>query len=136
MAQMVPTHTSDPAILKLASQIEAAQAPEIAEMTDWLNQWGVAVTPSMAGHDMSGGSMGAGGHGMMTPEEMTGLGNAKGARFDQMWLSMMIEHHEGAVTMSKQELSQGENPQARALAQNIIDGQTKEIEQMKAMLKQ
>lgn len=136
MAHMVPAHTSDPAMLKLASQIEAAQAPEIAEMTAWLNQWGVAVTPSMTGHDMSGGSMGASGHGMMTTEQLTGLGNAQGAQFNQMWLNMMIEHHEGAVTMSKQELAQGENPPTKALAQNIIDGQTKEIEQMKAMLKQ
>lgn len=149
MAQMVPSHTKNPEIRTLASQIEAAQGPEIATMNTWLEEWNEgssagSESPSVGGgHDMSGmdhggnvspsGSMGPG---MMSAADMVELNSKKGAAFDEMWLTMMIAHHEGAVTMSEQELQQGENAQVKALAQGIIDAQAKEIAQMKAMLQQ
>lgn len=51
-----------------------------------------------------------------------------------MFLQMMIMHHEGAITMARTELSDGQNPQAKALAQTIIDQQTTEIAQMRELL--
>ena len=72
--------------------------------------------------------------GMMTAEQMTALEQAKGAAFDKLYLQDMIAHHEGAVVMAQQEIDSGENPQVKALAQAIIDGQTKEIAEMKKML--
>lgn len=131
MAKMVPSHTNDQELIALAAQIEAAQAPEIAQMQAWLTQWG-EPSASSGGHDMHGGDPGA--HGMMSAEQMSQLEQARGAGFDTMWLRMMIAHHEGAVVMARQELAGGENPDARALAQAIIDSQTKEIAQMQQML--
>ena len=49
---------------------------------------------------------------MMTSEQMHGLQKATGAAFDRMFLQMMIIHHEGAITMARTELSDGQNPQA------------------------
>lgn len=115
----------------LATAIKGAQDPEIQLMSGWLRSWGEPVPePSM---DMSGHS----GHkmtGMMTAEQMADLDKATGSAYDELWLRMMIEHHEGAVAMSKDELKYGKNPDARRLAQAIIDGQTKEIATMKALL--
>ena len=133
MAAMVPSHTRNPQVRKLGAQIEAAQRPEISKMSAWLAEWNEGVTPSGMGHGGHDGT-GAPGAGMMTAQQVAALDKAQGAAFDKRWLQMMIAHHEGAVTMAKQELASGENAQVKALAQSVIDGQTKEISQMKQML--
>lgn len=85
---------------------------------------------SMTGSGMGGSSM----PGMMSEEQMTQLQNATGADFDRMFLQMMTEHHEGAVTMAQTEQQQGQNPQAMELADSIVTSQTAEIDQMNQML--
>ena len=60
---------------------------------------------------------------MMTEEEMRKLEQASGAEFDRMFLEMMIRHHQGAIDMAKTEVAKGANPEAKALAQRIIDAQ-------------
>jgi len=104
-------------------------------MSGWLVGWGKPV-PTPGGHDMSGmgGSTGEPMGGMMSPKDMSDLGKATGTAFDRMWLQMMTKHHRGAITMAQTELSQGQNPDAKKLAQTIIDGQTKEITQMTGIL--
>jgi uncharacterized protein (DUF305 family) len=128
MAKLVPSRTQNQKVRALASQIEAAQDPEIATMRTWLQQWGATASPSASGHDAHGGD------GMMTAQQMAELEKASGAAFDRLWLQMMITHHEGAVTMAQQELATGQNGQAKAMAQAIIGGQTKEINEMKQLL--
>ena len=46
----------------------------------------------------------------------------------------MVEHHQGAITMARQEIANGQNPEAKKLAQNIITGQQAEIEKMNTLL--
>jgi uncharacterized protein (DUF305 family) len=65
---------------------------------------------------------------------MQQLSQAHGAAFDTMFLQMMIGHHQGAVTMSQTELADGENPDAKTLAQNISTAQRREITEMQTML--
>lgn len=130
MAALVPTHSTDPRVIDLAARIQQAQDPEITAMTGWLQAWGAPV-PEGTGH--------SGGHhdgmpGMMTDEQMAELEAAHGAEFDRMWLTMMIDHHEGAVQMAQTELAEGGDPQARTMAQQIIDAQQAEIEEMQAIL--
>lgn len=152
MAEMVPSHTSSAQLKSLAARIEAAQGPEIAKMNGWLGEWSEGSSASSqptsagGGHDMSGMDHGSMDHagptssaqpmgpGMMSAREMADLESKSGASFDRTWLTMMIAHHEGAIAMSQQELAQGENAQVKTVAQAIIDGQTKEIAEMKAML--
>jgi|JI10StandDraft_1071094.scaffolds.fasta_scaffold21009_7 uncharacterized protein (DUF305 family) len=150
MAQMVPSHTNNAKVTALAAQIEAAQGPEIAKMQTWLDEWNEGQPSASAGsesaasgHGMSGMDHGAAPSsssspmpGMMTDKQMADLESKNGAAFDKMWLTMMIDHHQGAITMAQQELAMGENAQVKAVAQAIIDGQTTEIATMKAMLAQ
>jgi uncharacterized protein (DUF305 family) len=132
MAKMAAEKASDPKVKDLASRVEGAQDPEIQQMTDLLESWGASTetsTPGMDHGDMSG-------EGMMTDEEMQQLEQATGVDFDQMWLQMMIKHHQGAVSMAKTEVEQGSNADAKALAQQIIDAQEAEITEMQGMLTQ
>ncbi|MBF6097567.1 DUF305 domain-containing protein [Nocardia cyriacigeorgica] len=132
MAKMVPSRTQNPQLLALAAAVEAAQAPEMQQITTLLESFGKPA-PSADEHG------GHGGHampGMMTPEQMTALENATGPEFDRQWMQMMIEHHIGAIDMANTVLAEGVNPDTKALATSIVAAQQAEIDQMKQMLGQ
>ena len=137
MADMAIATSTNADVLALAKQIKSAQNPEIETMTGWLQTWGQAVpsTASMAdgGHDMTNMS-GMMMDGMMSDADMKRLESSTGTAFDRLWLELMIQHHEGAVRMAKDELADGKNPDARALAQAIITSQQAEISKMNALL--
>ena len=109
----------------LAGQIKAAQDPEIQTMQGWLAQWGAS---------QSSGSMDHGSGGMMSDDDMSSLMGASGPEFDQMWLTMMIEHHEGAIEMAQDVLATTADPDVEKLATAVVEGQEKEITTMKGML--
>jgi uncharacterized protein (DUF305 family) len=136
MAKLVPSRSTNPKVLDLASRIEKAQDPEIRQMRGWLSTWGAGTSemPGMSHDAMPGmsGSM----PGMMSGDDMQKLGAAKGAEFDRMWLDMMIKHHQGAIDMAKTELAKGGDADAKALAQKIIDAQQAEITEMRGLLTQ
>lgn len=132
----------DPEMAELTEQIRAAQAPEIERMVDWLESWDQPVPETSRDHANahseghgSGGTMDEDMPGMMSAEEMTALENAPDADFEELWLEMMIEHHQGAVEMAEVEVEEGENAQAVKLAEGIISAQEDEISQMQDMLK-
>ena len=131
MADLALDKASDAEVRKLARSIADAQTPEIATMSGWLTAWGEPVPSGMAGHSMSTGST----MGMMTEAQMTELENASGTAFDRLWLTMMTEHHEGAITMAETQLTAGQYEGAKSLAQQIIQAQTREITTMAAVLK-
>ena len=80
------------------------------------------------GHDMA--EM----EGMMSAEQMDALMIATGPEFDQMWLEMMIAHHEGAISQSETVKADGSNPDVLLLADQIITAQQGEITEMQALL--
>lgn len=124
MADLALKNPSASAKVKaLAQQIRQAQDPEIQTMTSWLSSWDA---PTAAAMDH-------GSDGMMSEEGMSALKSAQGDAFNKMWLTMMIQHHEGAVSMSKDVLAKTQTEEVRTLAQSIVDGQVKEIATMKAM---
>ncbi len=137
MADMAIATSTNADVLALAKQIKSAQNPEIETMTGWLQGWGQAVpsTASMAdgGHDMTNMS-GMMMDGMMSDADMKRLESSTGTAFDRLWLELMIQHHEGAVRMAQDELADGKNPDAKALAQAIITSQQAEITKMNALL--
>lgn len=125
----------DPQVVTLANQIKAAQGPEIAKMQGWLSDWGVPSTPSpgisgMPGHDMGG----MGGGGMMSEQDMAALRDAQGAAASTLFLTQMIEHHKGAITMAQTEVNSGQYPAATEMARSIITSQQQEIDTMSTML--
>jgi uncharacterized protein (DUF305 family) len=133
MADMALTQASSRQVKQLASQIKAAQGPEISTMSGWLKDWGAPVPSApMSGTSMGGMSM----NGMMSADEMKQLSGATGAALDKLWLQMMIKHHQGAIAMAKTELASGQYPQAKVLAQSISDSQATEITTMQGLLNQ
>lgn len=134
MADLAEPRAESQAVKDLATDIEAAQGPEIETLTGWLESWGEDVPEeglsSMDHGDMSSDDMG----GMMTEDEMADLEAASGAEFDQMFLTMMIEHHEGAIEMAKTERSEGEFPEAVDMAKEIETTQAEEIQTMQDLL--
>lgn len=113
----------DQRVLDLAQQIKAAQAPEIELMQGWLDEWGFG---SMDGMDHSDG--------MMSDDDMSALEDATGAEASRLFLTQMIEHHEGAIDMAQTTIDNGTNPDVRALCERIISSQAAEIETMKDIL--
>jgi uncharacterized protein (DUF305 family) len=129
MADLALTRASSADVKALAAKIKAAQDPEIATMNGWLGQWGARTgSAGMSGMDH-------GGAGMMSQADLTKLSEASGAQFDRMWLTMMVAHHQGALTMAKDVLATTESAQVRTVARSIVDGQTTEIATMTGLLK-
>ena len=123
MSTLAETRTTNPEVLALAKQIKDAQAPEIKQMTAWIESSGSSTD---MGHDMGMG-------GMLTDEQMTALENAQGAAFDKLYLEGMIGHHQGALQMAKM-IANSSNAEAKTLATNIEKSQSAEIEKMKQVL--
>lgn len=123
----------DPRIADLAQQIKDAQGPEIERMLGWLGDWGVEYDPDAMG-GMDHGSMGGSMDGMMSAEDLTALENADPAVAGRLFLEQMIMHHEGAVDMAQMALTDGQNPEVLALAQQVVDDQTAEITEMQDLL--
>jgi uncharacterized protein (DUF305 family) len=126
MAAIAKTEATSSFVRKLAASITRSQAAEIAQMNGidaGLKKSGVSVgNLQMNNHEM----------GMsMTAEELRGA-----KPFDKKFIEMMIPHHQGAVEMSKVELSDGKYPELKALAQRIITTQAKEIAAMRDHLGQ
>ncbi len=109
----------------LAHRIKAAQGPEIATMTRWLEDWGQPLQPGHGEHH---------GTGMLSEADMNQLRVASGPVFDRQFLEGMIRHHEGAVSMAREELEKGQFPDARELARHIIEAQQAEISEMRGLL--
>lgn len=93
----------DPQVTELANQIKPAQGPEIEQMQDWLNQWWTPPMPMPSG-DMPGHGNMPTMSGMMSEQDMTALQNAQGVEASRLFLTQMITHREGAITMAQTEI--------------------------------
>ncbi|TPG37146.1 DUF305 domain-containing protein [Mycolicibacterium hodleri] len=134
----------DPRVMDLATQIKAAQAPEIQQMQTWLSQWGMPTMPGGGNMPGGGGMPGMddmhgmgdmpGMDGMMSDEEMGALQNAQGVAASKLFLAQMIAHHQGAITMAQNEIKSGQYPAATAMARSIVTSQQQEIDTMKKVL--
>lgn len=136
----------DPRVVDLAKQIKSAQGPEIEQMQGWLKQWNMKMEDmppmgDMPGHGGMGDMPGHGGmgnmpgmDGMMSAAEMDALKNAQGVEATKLYLTGMIKHHQGAITMGQDEIKNGEFPEAVAMAKSIVESQQKEIDAMNQIL--
>ncbi|MET7457544.1 DUF305 domain-containing protein [Streptomyces sp. NPDC005574] len=133
MAGLAADRASSARVKDLAARIEKAQDPEIRTMSGWLTSWGedVPASGSMPGMDHSDGS---GMAGMMDDKDMAELKKMSGTDFDTMFLTMMVEHHKGAVTMAGTEKDKGEYGPATAMADDVVTAQTAEIAEMNKLL--
>jgi len=134
MAELADGRAASPQVKDLAARVEKAQGPEISTMTGWLKTWDEKVPESMPGMDHSGMEGMEGMAGMMDSADMDKLKKASGKEFDSMFLTMMVEHHKGAVEMAATEKAKGEYKAATAMAGDIVTSQNAEISEMKKLL--
>ncbi|MFD5450985.1 DUF305 domain-containing protein [Streptomyces sp. NPDC127100] len=126
MTELVPERAESGQVKKLAERISAAQGPEITAMRGWLTSHGR--------EEAGGGHEHATMPGMATEAQLAKLRAADGKAFDQLFLTLMITHHEGAITMATDVKSQGNNVQIEEMADDVVAQQTSEISRMRGML--
>ncbi len=134
MAALVAERTNTPELVEIAGRIDASQADEIRFMQDWLESRGERTPKPDAHHAMH---MSHDMAGMATPEQMKALAAAEGTDFDRLFLSLMIEHHKGALTMVEDLLEQpgsAYDPVLLDFTTDIVNDQKAEIERMDRML--
>ncbi|MEO1078750.1 MAG: DUF305 domain-containing protein [Pseudomonadota bacterium] len=134
MAVLVEERTNSPELKDIAGRINASQADEIEFMQDWLAERGEKVPEASAHHAMH---MSHDMAGMASPEDMALLADSRGVGFDRQFLTLMIAHHEGALTMVEELLDQpgsAYDPVLLDFTSDIVSDQTSEIERMNAML--
>lgn len=115
----------DSSIRDLATDIKAAQGPEIEKMNDWLSLWNEPTSAEMMGHSMEG---------MLGDEELAALDAAQGPEATHLFLTQMIGHHKGAVQMAEDAIADGSNPEVIALATSVVKDQQAEIKAMEDLL--
>jgi uncharacterized protein (DUF305 family) len=143
MAGWAQTHGARPDVKTLAQRIDVAQRDEMAFMQRWLRERHQDVPDPLAhyemGHDMPGMSPTTLMPGMLTPEQMSQLDAARGPEFDRLFLTDMIQHHQGAITMVDQLFASpgaGQELYVFRFASDVNADQTTEIERMRLMLGQ
>ena len=139
MTALIPSHTENKELRSLGARISSSQTDEIKFMRRWLTTRGESVSmtvPGMKGMDMSHHPMPLM-PGMLTPEQMEALRKAKDAEFDHLFLTGMIQHHNGALTMVKDLFNTagaGQDAEVFNFATDVDSGQRAEIRIMQGML--
>jgi uncharacterized protein (DUF305 family) len=130
MSALVADRSADADVQQLASDISAAQQPEIETLKVLLVQWNSNSESSPARAPAGNGGM----PGMVDEATMARLTSLQGSEFDQLWLQSMVGHHQGAIEMTKAEVANGANVDAKAIAQNSVNAQQTEIDRMNQLL--
>ncbi len=138
MTALIPSHTQNKDVRALGAKISRSQADEIHMMERWLAVRGQPTSMTMPDMDMSGKPM-APMPGMLTPAQMEALRNARGTEFDHLFLTGMIQHHNGALIMVKDLFSTagaGQDADIFNFATDVDNSQQAEIRIMQNMLKE
>ena len=139
MTALIESHTESKDLRSLGARISRSQSDEIKFMKRWLSSRGQPISQAM--HDMSHKNMS---HesmalmpGMLTPQQMEALRKAKSEEFDRLFLTGMIQHHDGALTMVKDlfdTAGAGQDAELFNFATDVDSGQRAEIRIMQSML--
>jgi uncharacterized protein (DUF305 family) len=132
MSRMAAGHHADPRVLKLATKIDQSQVAEIRIMQEWLTRNGQAAPDTSSWRSM---------HmpGMLTMAQLDSLDATTGGTFDRTYLTLMIQHHEGALQMVKDLLATpgtAQDVDVSVFANDVVSVQTAEIGAMRRMLSQ
>lgn len=138
LTDMIESRTENKNIRLIGARISKSQADEMEFMKRWLETRGEPVSAPMH----SGGHHNMSDHhklmpGMLTQKQMDALRNAKGAEFDRLFLTGMIQHHEGALVMVKDlfdTAGAGQDAELFNFATDVDTGQRAEIRSMETLL--
>lgn len=139
MTALIASHTENKDLRALGARISSSQSDEIKFMKRWLAARGEPISTEMAGMrgmDASGAAIPLM-PGMLNAQQMEALRNAKGAEFDRLFLTGMIQHHEGALTMVKDlfdTAGAGQDAEIFNFATDADNTQRAEIKIMESML--
>jgi uncharacterized protein (DUF305 family) len=152
MTALIASHTENKELRSLGARISSSQSDEIKFMQRWLAARGERVSMELPGMDMSSHTsghtsgdaskqtphqQGALMPGMLTPEQMEALRKAKGTEFDHLFLTGMIQHHDGALTMVKElfdTAGAGQDADVFNFATDADNTQRAEIKIMQSMM--
>jgi uncharacterized protein (DUF305 family) len=144
MVALIPSRSDRPDMRALGERIRVSQQDEIKLMKQWLGDRNQEIPDTShagaSGHHMHMPDMAMSDTlmpGMLTPQQMTELANAKGAQFETLFLKDMIQHHEGALTMVAKLLGttgSGQEPEVFRFAAEVDTDQRAEISRMSALL--
>jgi uncharacterized protein (DUF305 family) len=145
MTALIESHTQNKDLRLLGERISHSQSDEIKFMKRWLAARGEPISPAMPGMsempgmDMSSHSMPMSGlmPGMLTSKQMEALKKAKGDEFDHLFLTGMIQHHNGALVMVKDlfdTAGAGQDAELFNFTTDVDSGQRAEIRIMQTML--
>ncbi|MFC8828801.1 DUF305 domain-containing protein [Streptomyces sp. NPDC057137] len=130
MTELAPDRAGSGQVKRLAERIAASQKPEIAAMEGWVKlNGGEEKAEKEGGHEHGAMTM----PGMATEAQLAKLRAAKGKAFDDLFIGLMVTHHQGAVTMATEALSGGKNVQLEEMANDVIAQQTSEINRMRSL---
>ena len=144
MTALIESHRVNKNLRLLGARISSSQSDEIKFMKRWLEARGEPISPVMPAMDMSSHATHSG-HasssmlmpGMLTPKQMEALKKAKGEEFDRLFLTGMIQHHNGALIMVKdlfETAGAGQDAELFNFATDVDSGQRAEIRIMQTML--
>lgn len=152
MTALIDSHTDNKELKTLGARISRSQSDEIKFMERWLSVRGEPTTMQMnemhggmskhQGHQMPGHQMSTSNEkllmpGMLSKAQMDALRNAKGKEFDRLFLTGMIQHHNGALVMVKQlfdTASAGQDAELFNFVTDVDSGQRAEIRAMEKLL--
>jgi uncharacterized protein (DUF305 family) len=138
MAALVPERTGTPEVVVLAREITADRAPQLRELEERLEEWGL---PAPVPATTSSGP--AGDDAVLLPDAVDGglsatqvqaIREAEGAQFDRLWVEGMVEHHEGGIALAEAVLSAGAHRPTLTFAERLVVVNRAEVSLMEAML--
>lgn len=130
MSRMAEKHGASPQVLKLSTKIDQSQVPEIQIMQRWLVRHGQTAPDTSSWHHMRM-------DGMLTDDQLKELDESKGVEFDRNFLTMMIQHHAGALKMVDDLFASpmaGQEVDVSVFANDVVTAQTGEIGIMRRLL--
>ncbi|RKR91046.1 uncharacterized protein (DUF305 family) [Micromonospora pisi] len=121
LTDLTPKQTSNPGVRELADQVGKGHRGELTGLRDLLRQAGVAESNEHEGHDMPG---------MVTADDLRALNDASGPAFDQLFVTNMRDHLEQTVRLARAVKKSGSEPHIRALATQIEQTRTTQLDQL------
>jgi len=130
LSRLAPNRTNTQEILDLAGRIDVSQEDEISFMQGWLEERNIEVHAHMSMHHMKM-------MGMASAQDIAELSSSKGMEFDELFLRLMIAHHEGALDMVrelKRQPGSAYDPLMFEFVSDLSNDQGVEIERMNTLL--
>ncbi|EFQ84495.1 hypothetical protein HMPREF0063_10347 [Aeromicrobium marinum DSM 15272] len=127
MADLALENSSDDDVLSLARMIATEQSQEVRTLRSWLGEWDEDSMAGMDHSDMDGM------RGMASDGDLADLAEARDAAFDELWLRLMIAHHEGAIEMAETVIDDGSSDEVKEFARTVIETQRTEVTRMEGL---